>query len=299
LNGAASGNGTLAAGARMLATIIDAGSKTHAFSATALHLARRASHRLARHLPLAPKLMRNSEPLVSFTFDDVPDSAHSTGAAMIEAHGARGTFYIATGLLGQRSDFWTVAGEDAVADLHRRGHEIALHSHLHRPVSVLGANEFAADLQRNRETLKRIDPGIDAQNFAYPFGQCTLARKHQLNRLVRSSRSIYAGVNCGPFDPHYMRATELCDARLAPEGLNARLDQTRRSCGWLIFCIHDVSDAPSALGCSRQFFTQALEGARQRGMRIVTVDAALDLIAGAATTPIRQKLTLAQEFSHG
>jgi hypothetical protein len=45
--------------------------------------------------------------------------------------------------------------------------------------------------------------------------------------------------------------------------------------------------------------SQALEGATQRGMRIVTVDAALDLIADAATMPIPQNLTLAQEFSRG
>lgn len=274
-------------------------SKTHEFSVPAAHLARRASHRLARHLPLAPRLMRNSEPLVSFTFDDVPDSAHTTGAAVIEAWRARATFYIATGLLGQRSDFWTVVDHDGVADLHRRGHEIALHSHLHRSSSVLTAAEFAADLERNRETLRNIDPGIDARNFAYPFGQCTLARKHQLNWLVRSSRSIYAGVNRGVLDAHYMRSTELCDARLTPERLEAHLDQTQRSRGWLVFCIHDVSDLPSPLGCSRRFLDRALEGVRRRGLRIVTVDAALDLIASAATTSLRQNLTLAREFSHG
>ncbi|MEA2858229.1 MAG: hypothetical protein QOC72_268 [Methylobacteriaceae bacterium] len=283
----------------MFARAIATESKTHELAASALHLARRASHRLARHLPLAPRLMRNREPLVSFTFDDVPDSAHRTGAAMIEAYGARGTFYIATALLGQRSDLWTVVDHDAVADLHGRGHEIALHSHLHRSSSVLGAADFAADLERNRETLRNIDPRIDARNFAYPFGQCTLARKRQLNSLVRSSRSIYAGVNRGVLDPHYMRSTELCDARLTPERLEARLDQTQRSRGWLVFCIHDVSDLPSPLGCSRRFLDRALEDVTRRGIRIVTIDAALDLIASAATTSLHQNLTFAQEFSHG
>ena len=269
------------------------------FSASLGTLARRASHRLARHAPLAPRLMRNSEPLVSFTFDDVPESAHATGAAMIEAHNARATFYIATGLLGQRSDFWTVIDRDGVRDLHRRGHEIALHSHLHRSSSVLAADELAVDLQRNREALRAIDPQIVARNFAYPFGQCTLARKHQLNSLVRSSRSIYAGVNRGFLDPHYIRATELGDARLTPQRLDARLDQARRSRGWLVFCIHDVSDAPSPLGCSRRLMDRALEGAASRGIRIVTADTALDLIVGAAETSTSRKLRPAQEFSHG
>jgi len=283
----------------VLAKATKIASKTRYLGESALHLARRASHRLARHVPLTPKRMRNCEPLVSFTFDDVPESAYRIGAPILEAHGARGTFYIATGLLGHRSDFWTVAGASEVADLYQRGHEIGLHSHLHRSSSLLTADEFAADLRRNRETLQDIDPGIDARNFAYPFGQCTLARKHQLNRLVRSSRSIYAGVNRGLFDPHYTRATELCDTRLTPERLEARLDEAQRSRCWLVFCIHDVADTPSPLGCSPGFLSQALEGARRRGMRIVTVDAALDLIAGAATMPLPENLIPAQEFSRG
>jgi peptidoglycan/xylan/chitin deacetylase (PgdA/CDA1 family) len=269
-----------------------------AFAASAAHLGKRASHRIARHLPFAPSLMRNDEPIVSFTFDDVPVSAHANGAAMIEAHGAHATFYVATGLLRQPAEFWTVAGHDEVADLHRRGHEIALHSHLHRSSSLLDASEFAADLRRNREALRDIHPGIEARNFAYPFGQCTLARKRQLKSLVRSSRSIYAGVNRLLLDPHYVRATELCDARLTPARLQAYLDQTQRSRGWLVFCLHDVADTPSALGCSRRFLDQALEGAARRGVRIATVDAALDLIAGAAAPAGSRNITLPQEFSH-
>jgi peptidoglycan/xylan/chitin deacetylase (PgdA/CDA1 family) len=270
----------------------------NSFTTSAARLARRASHRIARHLPLAPIAMRNAEPIVSFTFDDVPLSAHATGAPMIEAHGARATFYIATSFLGQRSDYWTVAGHDEVADLHLRGHEIALHSHLHAPAWSLDSCGFAADLQRNRETLLDVHPGIEARNFAYPFGQCTLARKHQLNSLVRSSRSIHAGVNRRVLDPHYVRATELCDARLTPEQLDSYLDQTRRTCGWLVFLLHDVSDKPSPHGCSRRLLDDALAGVAKRGLRIATVDAALDRIAGAVARAPSRQIT-SQEFSHG
>jgi peptidoglycan/xylan/chitin deacetylase (PgdA/CDA1 family) len=281
----------------MFTTSIEVGSPRKSFAASAARLARRASHRVARHLPLPPARMRNEKPLVSFTFDDVPVSAHAVGASMIETHGARATFYVATGLLGQRSDFWTVAGQDEVVDLYRRGHEIGLHSHLHRAASTLDADEFASDLRRNAEALAGIHSGIEPRNFAYPFGQCTVARKLQLRSLVRSSRSIYAGVNRGVFDPHYMRAVELCDARLTPEQLDNYLDRTRRSSGWLVFCLHDVSDTPSILGCSRRFLDRALASVARRGMRVVTVDAALDLVAGA-TAPTTQSLTFSQDFGH-
>jgi peptidoglycan/xylan/chitin deacetylase (PgdA/CDA1 family) len=283
----------------MFAEAVEVTAQSASFATSASRLARRASHRVARHLPFAPRLMRNNEPLVSFTFDDVPVSAHTNGASMIEAHGARATFYVATGLLGQYSDFWTILGPDEVADLHLRGHEIGLHSHRHAPASSLGANSFADDIKRNREALSHINAGIDARNFAYPFGQCTLARKHQLNSLVRSSRSIYAGVNRAVLDPHYVRATELCDARLTPDRLETCLDRTHGTQSWLVFCMHDVSDMPSAIGCSRRFLDRALEGVARRGMRIVTVDAALDLIAGATAHALRPQTTFSQEFSHG
>jgi peptidoglycan/xylan/chitin deacetylase (PgdA/CDA1 family) len=281
----------------MSAEIIHFEAERTPFAGSVARLPRRASHRVARHLPLAPMLMHNAEPLVSFTFDDVPVSAHANGAAMVEAHGARATFYIASGLLGQRSEYWTVVGRDEVADLHRRGHELALHSHMHGPAWSLDAASFAADLERNRTTLASIAAGINARNFAYPFGQCTLARKHQLNGLVRSSRSIYAGVNRIVLDRQYLRSTELCDARLTPERLELLLDQTRRTRGWLVFCLHDVGDTPSPIGCSRRFLDHALEAVAQRGIRIATVDAALDAIAGSATQP--EPLVLSPEFSHG
>jgi peptidoglycan/xylan/chitin deacetylase (PgdA/CDA1 family) len=282
----------------MFAEAVEAKTQKKSFTTSVARLARRASHRIARHLPLAPMVMRNPEPLVSFTFDDVPLSAHALGAPMIETHGARATFYIATGFLGQRSDYWTVADRDEVADLHLRGHEIALHSHLHTPAWSLDSRGFAADLQRNRETLLRIHAGIEAHNFAYPYGQCTLARKFQLNSLVRSSRSIRAGVNRRVLDPHYVRSTELCDARLTPERLDAYLNETRRTCGWLVFLMHDVSDQPSPHGCSRRLLNDALAGVAKRGLRIATVDGALDRITGArARAPFKQ--ITSQEFSHG
>jgi peptidoglycan/xylan/chitin deacetylase (PgdA/CDA1 family) len=283
----------------MFADTIEVGRQRSSFAASAARLARRASHRAARHLPLPPRLMRNREPLITFTFDDVPVSAHAAGAAILEEYGARATFYVATGLLGERSDFWRVIGADEVADLHRRGHEIALHSHLHRPTPLLDAEQLAADLQRNREVLRHIHPGIAARNFAYPFGQCTLACKYQLTSMVRSSRSIYAGVNRVLLDPHYIRSTELCDARLTRENLDIYLDQAQRRCGWLVFCLHDVADMPSPHGCSRRFLDHALEHVARRGMRIATVDGALDIITGERACTPTDPIAFSQELSHG
>ena len=62
----------------------------------------KVSHRLAMHLHADPFRMRNTSPMVCFTFDDLPKSAVTTGADLLEAHGARGTFYVSGGLVGGR-----------------------------------------------------------------------------------------------------------------------------------------------------------------------------------------------------
>jgi peptidoglycan/xylan/chitin deacetylase (PgdA/CDA1 family) len=38
--------------------------------------------------------------MVSFTFDDIPKSAATIGAAILEEYDARGTFYVSGGLVG-------------------------------------------------------------------------------------------------------------------------------------------------------------------------------------------------------
>ncbi|WP_037434922.1 polysaccharide deacetylase family protein, partial [Sinorhizobium fredii] len=60
-------------------------------------LANRAIWQFAR----ARRTLETEAPLVSFTFDDVPDSALHEGAAILERYDVRGTFYIAGGLAGR------------------------------------------------------------------------------------------------------------------------------------------------------------------------------------------------------
>ena len=49
-----------------------------------LHLKARVSNRLALHLCATPFRLHNSRPMVSFTFDDTPNSAATVGAPMLE-----------------------------------------------------------------------------------------------------------------------------------------------------------------------------------------------------------------------
>src|SRR5262245_28818589 len=86
------------------------------------------SRKAARHHCSKPFRMANREPLLSLTFDDVPDSAYCNGAAILQERGIRGTFYVAAGTCGTRDTDWRVIERDQVRALHAEGHEIGCHT---------------------------------------------------------------------------------------------------------------------------------------------------------------------------
>jgi peptidoglycan/xylan/chitin deacetylase (PgdA/CDA1 family) len=238
-------------------------------------LPRKISGRLASHIPVDVRRLENTTPLISFTFDDIPDSAYDLGAPMLERLGARGSYYVSTALIGCRTANWMLVDRGGVADLHERGHEIALHTHRHRAVGSYSLRELRADLDENRAALQDIHPGIDPQNFAYPYGMTAFARKLHLSRLVSSSRGVKPGINTRLIDAHFIKCVELADAHLTPEKLCFYLDAVVAQKGWLVFLSHDISAAPSPFGCSIGLFQRAIEEVAERGLKVATVAEAL------------------------
>ena len=236
----------------------------------------RLSHGLARHFPAARHVMRNPAPLVSITFDDVPESAWRIGAPMLEARGWRGTFYIATALFGRQTPHWQVAGTQAVADLHRRGHEVGLHSHHHRPAWGVNAGAFADEIALTRQVFAELAPGLRPTNFAYPYGIAGVVQKAVLARNVRSSRTADDGINAGAIDPQFLLTVMLDWSRRSASDLDAILAETIRRNGWLILTTHDVADAPSPYGCTPALLSAVLDKIGAAGIEVATVDAALD-----------------------
>ncbi|MBS7706475.1 polysaccharide deacetylase family protein [Chelatococcus asaccharovorans] len=234
-------------------------------------LARKAG----RHLNTQPLGMRNREPLVSFTFDDIADSAARHGAAILDAHGIKGTFYVAAGLLGTRDEFWNLATADDIRRLNAAGHEIGCHTHDHRKVDELSAAELAAQCDANHAALTAICGPIDLPNFAYPFGRQSLPRKRDLQRRFTSCRSVYEGLNAGRIDRAMLRVTELYDRTLTADKLARTLDAAAAQNGWVIFYTHDVADNPSWIGASPRLMTEVIEAVEARGFPCVTVREAL------------------------
>jgi peptidoglycan/xylan/chitin deacetylase (PgdA/CDA1 family) len=235
----------------------------------------RLSHRMAMHLRIEPFLLRNETPMVSFTFDDVPKSAATVGAAILEQHDVHGTFYVIGSQVGTSSPLWDmVDGEDVVA-LHRRGHEIACHTFSHQRACDLSAATLNAEIERNQHYLRSLDSSIRIDNFAYPFGYGSFVRKRQLKAVFKSCRSIVPGVNSGTVDLQFLRAMPLIDRRIDRDGIERAFDQAQTHNGWLIFYTHDVADEPSPYGCSPSLLNEALEAASRRKIPVLNMAEAL------------------------
>jgi peptidoglycan/xylan/chitin deacetylase (PgdA/CDA1 family) len=240
-----------------------------------LNFRARISNRLARHLFAVPLQLKSTPPMVSFTFDDIPDSAATVGAPMLEEYGGRGTFYVSGGLVNRRTDHGGGVDSDGIVKLHRSGHEIACHTFSHRRAIDLDATAMATELERNRRFLEGLDASIKLENFAYPYGLASVAHKRQLTSSFRSARGILPGVNSGTIDLQFLRSTPLIDKDIDRAGIDRVFDEAVATGGWLTLYTHDVADAPSPWGCTPRLLRHALDAARRRNMPVVSVAEAL------------------------
>lgn len=234
----------------------------------------------ARHHRSKPFTMRNTAPLVSFTFDDVPASAYVNGAAILQQHGLRGTFYIAAGTCGtlDENEHWRVIDRDQVRALHRQGHEIGCHTFSHVKIDQVDAQTLDEECRRNGALLRELCPGTEITNFCYPFGRVSLPRKLQLQDRYDSCRGIYEGINAGVVDLALLRVIELYDRTLTPEKLRRVLRDTKERNGWLIFYTHDVAEPPSWIGSSPRLLREAIAAVQAENIRCLTVRDALEAI---------------------
>lgn len=238
--------------------------------------ASRLENRLIRATPRQVMQVPTGEPIVSFTFDDVPVSALEAGAAILEADGVRGTFYISGGLAGRVEPGRTLIDQAGCRELTASGHEIGCHTHTHRNLRHIDEESLIEDLVRNARYLDAIEPRPGRRNFAYPYNSGSFGKRGILANAFRTCRAAGEGINRGPTDPSFLRAVEIRQPQQHVLGLARWIDALVAKPGWLIFFTHDVSLRPTPYGCTPPSFRLLVGYALARGCRVLTVDAALD-----------------------
>lgn len=232
-------------------------------------------YRIAPALPAKVRRSRLTAPVASFTFDDFPKSAATTGAAILERHGAVGTFYAAGSLCGITSEGLQHFDRADLADLVRRGHEIGDHTFGHIPVPRHDRAALERDLERNASFLREVLGDVIATSFAFPFGHASPATKRFYAARFASCRGTVPGVNSGALDLSQLKAVSLDEAGLAANDVGALLARARRENGWIIFYTHDVSDRPSRFGSRTEAFANVVKACRDADIEILPMRHAL------------------------
>jgi peptidoglycan/xylan/chitin deacetylase (PgdA/CDA1 family) len=229
------------------------------------------SKEVARQFRSKPFTMNNRMPLVSFTFDDCPESAFTNGAAILTDHGILGTYYIASGISNTDDTYWHVINPEQIRALHEQGHEIGCHTYSHLNVENLSAAQVDEECRTNHNLLRRLCGDIQLTNFCYPFGGISLTTKLYLQKRFDSCRGKIEGINVGTIDLALLKVVELYDRTLTPDKLQNLLREVCDRNGWLIFYSHDVADIPTFMGCSPAFFRSTIETVQSMGLTCVSV----------------------------
>ncbi len=193
---------------------------------------------------------------VSVSFDDGRASQLETGMPILDAHEARGTFYIVPRAIA--SD----AGARAWRAAAEKGHEIGNHTLTHpcsgnfffsrdRALESLTLEDMAEELDAAQQLI-RERLGVTATSFAYPCGQQFVGRGAGAQSYVplvaerfgfgRTFRDESAN------DPGFCDFAKIFGLDfdgMSVRELEALLDATIEKGHWLVLAGHDVSDEPT------------------------------------------------------
>ena len=211
-----------------------------------------------------------STPLVSFTFDDFPKSASTTGARLLRDFDAKGTYFVAGGRAGLHLDGLDQFTEDDLLAVAEGGHEIGCHTFSHLRLPSAASGDIERDLALNSAYVRRLLGEYAITSFAYPYGAASISSKSFMHARFPFCRGIWSGINKGRVDFAQLRAVPL-DCRLDHAQLAQILDEAERSNGWLIFFTHDVSESPSPYGCKTRDLALVLEAVTKRRIPILPV----------------------------
>ena len=188
---------------------------------------------------------------LSISFDDARPSQVDVGLPILDAHSAKGTFYVSLGAVKTRLVGW----EQAVAN----GHEIGNHSLRHAcsanfPFGRGNALEGYTIDRMERELLQASDEieallGVRPRTFAYPCGQTFVGRGVDLKSYVPVvarhflvGRRAFDESHTHPVHGDLARAASL-DADGAPfERIKGWLDAAAADTAWVILMAHNVGD---------------------------------------------------------
>lgn len=237
-------------------------------------IAKSASQRVTRNVSLEKRKSRLTAPLASFSFDDVPRSAWTNGAPIIEAVGGRATYYVAGKFCGTHEDGQDYVTRDDVRQMAARGHEVGCHTFDHLRLGTASGAEIDATLAKNEAFIREVLGDFRFGSFAYPYGDADLRSKAIMGDRFPLARGIHAGVNAGAVDMAQLKAIPIETRNFGQVDFDGLIAQAKATNGWLVFFGHDVREQPTAYGCTPEQLSSIVGKVKDAGIEILPVKSA-------------------------
>ena len=217
-------------------------------------------------------------PIVTFTFDDFPRSAYTTGGEILKKYDARGTYFVSMNLLNSEGLSGPHFFLDDLRNLVEDGHELGCHTFSHYDAKFTPSQTYEKDIVRNAHSLRAILPSYRFRSFAYPFGRVTLRTKKIVGGVFDCCRGTYDGINTQHTDLNLLRSNGLNNDSVPMNKVEYLIEQNKKLGGWVIFYTHDVREHYSSGGCSPDYFESAVRYASESDSRILTMTEAFDTL---------------------
>jgi hypothetical protein len=223
--------------------------------------------------------MRNTVPVISFTFDDFPLSALEVGGKILRRHGVAGTYYVSLGLLDREESVGRICSAAHLKEVLNQGHELGCHTFAHCDAWETEPESFERSICDNQCALAGIIPGARFQTMSYPISTTPRpTTKKQTGRHFSCCRAGGQTNNVGTVDLNYVHSFFLEQSREAPATIWELIDRNRVERGWLVFSTHDVSTKPTRYGCTPEFFDEVVKRAVNSRSRVLPVIQALGAV---------------------
>ncbi len=215
--------------------------------------------------------LNGAGPIVSFTFDDFPQSALHIGGCILNSYGACGTYYASMGLMNQVNDLGRHFSAVDLEDLIRDGHELGCHTFDHLSCRTSSFLDFQANVVKGMKAVDQLMGGGMLHQFSYPYGDATFQAKRRIGENFSSCRGIIPGINESPVDLNLLRANYIYSYCFDIDAIDRLFEANQRCKGWLIFYTHDISETPSSFGCKPGEFESVVKLAVRKKNTILPV----------------------------
>lgn len=226
--------------------------------------------------------LRLKSPIISFTFDDFPQSAAREAGSILTANGLRGTYYVSLGLMDREIPAGRAFSRDDLEHVVAEGHELGCHTFDHCDAWETATSAFEKSIIANQRAIAQFLPGTAFQTLSYPINCPRPQTKRRAEKYFVCSRAGGQASNIAATDANSLRAFFLEKSNSNPEAVESLIADNWRQNGWLIFATHDVSGNPTPFGCTPEFFERIVRFARNSGSRILPVSEAWECLRADA-----------------